>query len=80
VTPWGPTDVQKHTAWKRAGHDLHVIVRGVDVTTRCQRFDDTADPPYAVLIRHNAHGCAYRDEDGHASVEVEYDFAIIDNP
>jgi hypothetical protein len=78
TTPWGPTDVRQHTAWKQRGHDLHVIVRGVDVTNRCRFFDDTSTPPVAELLRKNDQGRPYLDEDRCASVEVAHDFTIVD--
>jgi hypothetical protein len=77
-TNWGPTNVSTHLAWKHRGHDLHVIVRGVDVTNRCRFFDDTVVPPVAELYRHNAQGHPYLDEDGSPSIEVEHDFTIVD--
>lgn len=78
MTNWGPTDVRKHTWWKERGHDLHIVVRGVDVTDRCRFFDDTSTPPVAELYRLNNQGFKHQDEDGIAFVEVESDFAVID--
>jgi hypothetical protein len=76
MTNWGPTDVARYRVWKARGHDLHVVVDGVDVTTRCRFFDDTSTPPVAELYRLNDAGRKYLDEDLRPSVEVVHVFEI----
>jgi len=67
---YGAMTIQRHAILKARGLDLHVFVRGEDVTHRCRYADDTPGKEVAILFRENARGQKYLDEYGCASVEV----------
>lgn len=75
---WGPMTVDRHSALKQRGIDLHVFVRGEDVTDRCHWFDDTPSVMRAELFRHDASGRAYYDPatDGPA-IEIIHNFKVV---
>jgi hypothetical protein len=67
--------VYKHTLLKnKEGIDLHVFHNGIDVTNRCQAFDDEYD--YANLLKHR-NGRPYIDTNtGYAAKETVHGFVV----
>lgn len=67
---YGPLTVERHAKLKRLGTDLHVFVRGEDVTNRCSYADDTPGKQVARLFRQTPSGRFHLDEDGYPAVEI----------
>lgn len=66
----GPLTIERHRLLKNRGVDLHVFVRGVDVTRRCRYADDTPGREVAVLYRQTPDGRFHLDEDRRPAVEI----------
>lgn len=71
--------VERHRILKEEkGIDLHVFVRGDDVTDRCRFFDDTPGIMRAELYLHDADGHAYLDPAGDGpAIEIIHDFEVV---
>lgn len=55
----GFVDVTRHTAFKKQGIWLRVMLNGEDVTDRCQEADDIEG--YVILVKLNYKGTPYLD-------------------
>lgn len=74
---YGPITIDRHRFLKSQGIDLHVFIRGEDMTNRCRFVDDTPGQEVALLFRKNIHGHCYRDEDGEVSMELAHEDIVI---